>query len=216
MILGVQSYPKANGAIQRHWPYFERAGCEEIAGIGTTDEKCWFPDGIRHERIGADLYIIGKHLPNRLLRSFEMLLKSKHDWLCLAEYDVLFLREIPKDLPKGLTAHMAGGKPFNCHCNMFLHGPWICDRETASKIVEVGNAILATSEVDPSPDCFLGQIVERGDIPIHTDILKSYSRNTINQWDWIMEARAAISSGAICIHGVKQQEVLDAIVKESV
>lgn len=214
-ILGIQSFVGANDAIHRHFPWFEKAGCDEIVGIGTDDGKCWFPAGIRQEQIGANSYINGSHLPVRLLRSFEMLLKTKHDWLVVAEYDVLFFKPLPTDLPKGITAHLAGGKPFNCHCNLFAHGPWIADRETAWNILAVGAKIIESGVVDPSPDCFLGQIIEQGKIPFHSDILKSYSRNTINQWAWIQEARQAIADGAVSIHGIKQKEVLDAIVKEN-
>lgn len=211
LIIGVQSCPSGNGALTRHWPFFEKAGADELVGIGTTDGGTTFPEGIRSEMIGANIYISGKHLPRRLIRSFEMLLKTKHDWLCVAEYDVLFMREIPKDLPLGLTAHLAGGKPHNCHCNLFMHPPWIADRETAKRIVEVGNEILKTNEVDPSPDCFLGQIIEKGEITFHSDILKSYSRNTIHPGPWAQEAREARLNGAVCVHGVKGADVLDEI-----
>lgn len=213
-ICAVQSFPGANACVQRHWPFFERAGFDEIISIGTTDEGCWRPPGVKQELIGANLYCVGSHLPSRLLRTFMRLLQTKHEWLCVSEYDVLFLREIPT-LPKGLTTHLAGGKPAGCHCNAFFHPPWICDRETAWKIIKNGATIIESGLVDASPDCFLGQVVEAGNIPVHTDILKSYSRNTINQPNWIREAREAIANGAVCIHGVKSSEVLDAITKES-
>ncbi|MGB7195338.1 MAG: hypothetical protein WBD81_17930 [Collimonas pratensis] len=213
LVIGIQSCPSGNGACARHWPYFEKAGADELIGIGTTCGGTIFPLGVRSEMIGANLYITGKHLPRRLIRSFELLLKTKHDWLCVAEYDVIFLREIPKDLPLGVTAHLAGGKPFDCHCNMFLHGPWICDRETAKIVIAIGHEILQTNEVDPSPDCFLGQIIEKGEIPFRGDILKSYSRNTIHPGQWAQEAREARFNGAICVHGVKDAQVLNEIME---
>jgi len=206
LALAIQTFPRANDALRRHWPNFLKAGADEMLVISTTCGKCWTPDGVLSEMIGADLYITGGHLPSRLLRTFQRLRDTKADWFCVAEYDVLFLKSIPRDLPEGLTAHLAGGKPAGCHCNAFYHGPWCCDRETADTIVQCGYEILASKQFDASPDCFLGQIVEKAQIPVHTDILKSYSRNTIHA-PWDDEALEAVRNGAVCVHGVKTEDV---------
>lgn len=209
LAMAVQTFPKGSDALKRHWPYFQRAGADETIIVGTTCGMCWVPDGIEQAMIGADLYIVGKHLCLRFLRTLQRLLETKSDWFCAAEYDVLFLKSIPRDLPEGLTAHFAGTKPNGCHCNEFWHGPWFMDRATADEVVRIGYEILASNIYDGSPDCFLGQIVEKGQIPTHRDILKSYSRNTIHEnHPWIQEARQAITDGAICIHGIKSAEAL--------
>lgn len=215
LAMAVHTFPKANETLKRHWPNFQLAGAQETLIIGTTDGLCYIPDGIEQTMIGADLYCVGAHLPLRLLRTFQRLLETKSDWFCVAEYDVLFLRPIPRDLPNGLTAHLAGGRPFNCHCNMYFHGPWICDRNTAETIVKVGYELIAEKTVDASPDCFLGQIVERANIQFHADILKSYTQNTIHPppHPWSTEARAAVDAGAVSVHGVKCKAVFDALTK---
>lgn len=215
LTLAIQTCPSGNGALQRHWPYFQKAGSDETIIVTTTCGKCWAPDGIEQAAIGADLYCIGTHLPLRLLRTLQRLKESRSDWFCVAEYDVVFFKSIPRDLPAGLTAHHTGGKPFNAHCNAYYHPPWICDRDTAEEIVRIGYELIAEKTVDPSPDCFLGQITERGKIPVHTDILKNYTQNTIHPppHHWSAEARAAVDAGAVCVHGVKCQAVFDALTK---
>lgn len=213
LVLAIQSYPKANDTVARHWEFYERSGAAEIIGIGTSDGGCLWPKPIRTELIGANLYIVGDHLCSRLLRTFEHLLILPHDYLGVAEYDCIFLKPVPPDLPPGLTAHLAGGTPAGCRCKSFFHGPWLADRDTVVRIIRTGYEILDARENDSSPDCFLGQIVERAKIPVNTDILKSYSRNTIEGVEWIREAREAISNGAVSIHGIKTAEVLEAITR---
>lgn len=212
--LSIQSFPAANPVVRRHWPFYEKSGVDQIIGIGTTDGKCEWPEGITVENIGADLYCVGAHLPKRFLRTLAFMLNfTKHETLAICEYDVVWFRELPRNLPIGLTTHLAGGHMPGSHCNAFFHSPWVCDRITAKVMVETGYQILQTGAFDPSPDLFIGQIVEKAEIPVHTDILKSYSRNTVHGETWINEARFAIEHGAIAIHGIKSAEVLEAITR---
>jgi len=205
--LTIHTFPDANPTVRRHWPYYEKAGADKIILITTNDGGCEVPPGVTHEMIGPSLYIRGRHLPSRLLRTFEHLISfTKSDWFAVAEYDTLWFKPIPRDLPLGLTSHLAGGKMPGSHCNFFCHNPWIVDRDTACKIVDTGNEILHSGNFDPSPDLFIGHVAEVAGIKVHTDILKSYSRNTIHA-PWDDEALAAIRAGAVCVHGVKTPDV---------
>lgn len=212
LALAIQTCPSGNDALARHWTYFKNASADRVAVITTTDGRCRVPENATEEMIGADIYCVGKHLCLRLLRTLQYLRESDCGWFCVAEYDIVFFKPIPRNLPEGMTAHFAGTKPQGCHCNQFFHGPWIMDRDTADEVVKVGYEILALNVYDPSPDCFLGQIVEKAKISTHIDILKSYSRNTIHEnHPWIQEARAAAANGAVCIHGVKSALALQQI-----
>jgi hypothetical protein len=213
LALAIQTFPGANEAFRRHWHHFLKSGADEYIPITTTDGGCWSPEGTIPEMIGANIYIQGAHLPMRLLRTLQRLRETKCDWFCVAEYDVLLLRPIPRDLPEGITTHLAGHKMPGHHCEHFYHNPWVMDRETAEVVVRVGYELIAAKTIDASPDCFLGQIIDKAKIPVHTDILKSYSRNTIHGETWIAEARAAVDAGAVCVHGVKDQQTFDALTK---
>lgn len=213
LALALHTFPAANPVLARHWGHFKNAGADEIVAITTTDGGCQVPDECAQEMIGANLYIQSAHLPLRFLRTLKHLLTTKADWFCVAEYDILFFKPIPRDLPEGLTAHLAGHKMPGHHCAHFYHGPWIMDRKTAETMLKAGYQLIEARTVDASPDCFIGQIVEKAGIPVHTDILKSYSRNTIHGETWTMEAVEAVKNGAIAVHGVKTSDVFDALTK---
>lgn len=210
MILAIQSYPSGNEGVARHWEHFKKSGADELIGISTTDGGCVWPENCQQQMIGANLYCAGNHLPIRLLRTFERLLETRHGWLAVCEWDVLFFKPVP--LRAGLTTHLAGHEMPGHYCKHFYHPPWIVDRDTALSIVVAGYELIAAKTVDASPDCFIGQIVDKTGIPVHTD-LGSYSRNTIHGDAWTAEARAAIDAGAPFVHGVKHKEVFDALTK---
>lgn len=213
LCLAVHTFPGANAAVKRHWPYYKNAGADEIILITTTDGKCEPPpDGSSQMMIGANLYCIGAHLPNRLLNTLESLKKTRHDWFAIAEWDVLFFKPIPRDLPKGVTARLTGGKMPGAHANRFFHPPWTMDRETAEIVIKKGREILKTGNFDPSPDLFLGHVCDEAGIPVHTDT-PSYSQNTIHGPEWTRQARQARLDGAAWIHGVKHPEVLESIMQ---
>jgi hypothetical protein len=211
IVLGLQSFPGANNLVRAFWPHYEKGGFSEIIGIGVSNGNCLWPRPIRTELIGADLYIQADHLPRRLVRSFEHMLLLKSDFICVSEYDCLFFRELPRDLPRGITTHLAGGTPAGCRCKWFAHSPWCMDRDSVMRFVMVGEQIIAEKRCDFSPDCFLGQVCEEAEIPTHFDILKSYSRNSIDNPQWEFEARQAILNGAISVHGVKSEGCLKRI-----
>lgn len=213
LALAVQTFPGGNETLARHWEHFKRAGADQIIVITTTDGGCVVPENAMSEPIGANIYITGSHLPRRLLRTFQHLVDmTKADWFCVAEYDVLFFKPIPRDLPLGLTTHLAGHEMPGHYCKHFYHNPWVCDRDTAMHIVMAGYDLIAKGTVDASPDCFMGQIMDVTGIPVHTDILKSYSRNTIHP-PWDVEARAAVDAGAVCVHGVKDLATFEALTR---
>lgn len=211
--MAIHSYPKANDGLKRHWPYFKRAEADENIIITTTDGGCWVPDDARSIMIGSDMYISNTHLPMRLIRTYEHMLRhTKHDFLVVAEWDCIFFRPIPRDLPTGLTGNMAGGKPQGCRCNFFIHPIWACDRNTAELIVKTGKEIINEGISDSSPDCHMGQVVERAGIPFNKDTL-SYSRNTVDNPVWAEEARQAVKNGALWVHGIKHADILEAVTK---
>lgn len=212
LILAIQSYPAANEGVKRHWEHFKKSGADELLGIGTTDGGCVWPEDCKNELIGANIYVQGAHLPLRLLRTFQRLLETKHGWMGVCEWDVLFFKPVP--LRAGLTTHLAGHKMPGFHCEHFYHPCWVADRDTAEIIVKAGYELIAAKTVDASPDCFIGQIADKTGIPVHTDC-GSYSRNTIHPppHPWAKEARDAVDAGAVFVHGVKDKAMFDALTK---
>lgn len=215
MILLLQSYPAANDAVRRHWPYYFWSDCDELVGIGTTCGNCTWPEGTKSVNIGRNCYIDGAHLPMRLIETLEYGLTTDHEHLLIAEYDTLFFHPIEvKRMEHGMAAHLAGGKPWGLACNKFYHNPWLIRREVAKKIVVDGRQLLAEGEVTGgSPDCWIGHLTERFGIPVQTDLWRQFSRNSLDIPHDLELARACYRNGIDVIHGVKTQEQLEFILK---
>lgn len=214
LLLCIHSYPGANEILARHWPHFLTAEADEIVGIGTTDHGCRFPDGIRSVEIGENKYMDGKHLPQRLLDTIKFCLTTQHQWFCIAEYDVLFFKPVPKvmnneDCP--VAGHLAGGRVFGSQPAFFLHNPWFLTRESASRILSAGRGLIQTPYVaygtpESSPDVFFAWCCEQADLPVHFNLMTEFSRNSLDCAGDLEAARAARRAGVDIIHGVKTLE----------
>ena len=213
LLLAVQSYTKANPIVARHWPYYLNAGADEIHGIGTTDGGCVWPEGVVSVEIGANRYISGKHLPARLLDTIQYCLTTDASHFCIVEYDVLFFSKIPEW--NGIAAHLAGFKLPNSQASFFIHNPWLIDRPTAETLLEVGRQLIAQEWphgcVEGSPDCFLAWVCQEANVPVKFDLMKEFSRNSLDLAGSLEDARKSRLDGCDIIHGVKSQKELDYI-----
>ena len=213
LLLAIQSYTKANPVVARHWPYYLNAGADEIHGIGTTDGGCVWPEGTVSVEIGANRYISGKHLPSRLLDTIQYCLTTDSSHFCIIEYDVLFFSKIPEW--SGIAAHLAGFKLPNSQASFFIHNPWLIDRPTAEILLEVGRQLIAKEWphgcVEGSPDCFLAWVCQEANVPVKFDLMKEFSRNSLDLAGSLEDARRARLDGCDIIHGVKSQKELDYI-----
>jgi hypothetical protein len=227
LLLAIQSYTGANSIVARHWPYYLNSGAKEIHGIGTTDGGCVWPSNVPSVLIGENRYMDGKHLPIRLLDTIEYCLSTDSSHFCIVEYDTLFLRSIPEWV--GIAAHLAGGQTFNSKASTFIHNPWFLDRPTALAVLNVGRELVSqdwpithtwhirNSEgwgygcAESSPDVFLAWVCEEAKIPVRYDLMREFSRNSLDRPGALEEARAARLDGVDIIHGVKLQSELDYI-----
>lgn len=212
LLLAIHSYPSGSGTAKRHWPYFERAGADKIIGVGTVCGYTSWPKGVESVIIGENSYIWEAVLLNRVLDTFEYCLSLPYDRICIAEYDTVFFNPLPH-LESGMAAHLAGGKPWGLKCNRFFHNPWLVDRQTAHKVIAGGRTLLDEREwVGGTPDCFLGWLTERFEIPVKTDLWTEFSRNSLDLPGDLDAAREAYRNGVDVIHGVKNQVELDYII----
>lgn len=211
MILAIHTYPGANKDLSFHWPFFRRAGFERIIVVGTHGGGCHIPPGAEYVEIGDNKHVAGDHLPRRLVDTAEWCLRCGGGWdqLCIAEYDCVFFRPLPK-LDPGFHGHLAGGQLPGCKSTFFYHFPYIADRASWETFVKGGRELLAAGEIEQgTPDAFLALTIERYGIAHHFHSFKSYSRNTIHasfgpgQPDFIPEARQAVRDGAVVCHGIK-------------
>jgi hypothetical protein len=215
LLLCIHSYPGANETMERHWPYFQKAGASRIIGIGTTDGKCTWPDGLDAVvDIGENAYmkIKGKddHLCRRLLDTIKWCLTQPEDRFAIVEYDTLILRKFPKFT--GVHAHLTGGQVNGSKTKHFYHNPHLFDRASGPALVKALEAALPDSQEYPdnSPDLFFGLAVERAKIPVKC-CFRLFTRNSLDAHGDLDLAVQAALDGAHAIHGVKQEHELQEI-----
>lgn len=215
ILLCIHSYPGANETMARHWPNFKKFGATRIAGIGTTDGKCTWPDGLDAVvDIGQNSYMKMKgkddHLCRRLLDTVKWCLTQPEDHFAIVEYDTLILRKFPHF--SGIHAHLTGGQVNGSKTKHFRHNPWLFDRETGPALVAAMEAVLPDSAEYPnnSPDLFFGLAVERSQIEVKCNF-KLFTRNSLDQNGDLELACEAAREGVHAIHGVKQDFEFESI-----
>ncbi len=108
--LAIFTYPGANAALARHWPYFIAQQADATYVVVTTDTfpRCEVPTDVRTIAVGESGYIDGDRLPKRLLDTIEMLLLRPWSVLILAEYDTVFFKPIGLTNLWTVAGHYAG------------------------------------------------------------------------------------------------------------
>lgn len=216
-LLCIHSYPGANETMVRHWPNFKKAGATRIAGIGTTDGKCTWPDGLDTVvDIGENSYmkLKGKddHLCRRLLDTVKWCLTQPEDHFAIVEYDTLILRKFPHF--SGVHAHLTGGQVNGSKTKHFYHNPWLFDRQAGAALVQAMEGVLPDSQEYPnnSPDLFFGLAVERAQIEVKC-CFKLFTRNSLDQNGDLELACEQAVDGVHAIHGVKTEEEYNSIMR---
>ena len=93
----------------------------------------------------------------------------------------------------------------------FFHTPFVMGWEICRRIIKYGEAMLLAELLEQGyPDRFLGLMVDLHYLP-WSDIPGTYTQNTIDRPEYVLEARKAIADGAWYIHGVKTAAQLKAV-----
>jgi hypothetical protein len=212
-LLCIHSYPGANEAIQRHWPFFEKSGASRIIGIGTEGGGCVFPVG--QVEIGHNSYMKvdgspDDHLCRRLLDTVRWCLVQPEERFVICEYDTVFLRELPEF--SGICAHQTGGRIHNSISPSYHHNPWAFDRESGERLANWMEQALPVSQCHPnnSPDLFFGLACDMGGLKVGCP-WGMFTRNTLDH-DLDLAVQA-VRDGAHVVHGVKTEEQLEPLIE---
>lgn len=207
LLLCIHSHAGANERIPVHFPYYENSGADKIIGIGTTDGRCKWPEGVEHVEIGRDGYIDGPHLPQKLIDTMRFMLLLPYERFCIIEWDCLFFHPLPEFT--GMAAFHAGNQSEGMLAKRFHHCPWAWDYDTGMAfLAEADKAIKEVSGHECSPDVFFGWVCERAGIEV-TQPWKGFSRNSLDCAGDVELAREAYLDGAVAIHGIKGRRDLD-------
>ncbi len=208
LLLAVQTYPGANQAIERHFPYYEKSGADNIIGILTEDGKCTWPNTMI-AKIGRDSYIDGPVLPRRLLDTMRLMLLLPYERFCIIEWDCLFFAPLPEFT--GMAAFLAGGKHGSMRAEHFYHCPWCFDFETGTAFVKKGDELLKeVNGLECSPDVFFGWVCEQAGITV-TQPWDGFTKNSLENPIELEAARDHYRRGITCLHGCKTEAQLNHI-----
>ena len=207
-LLIVTFHPEASAACDRHYPFWQKAGCDRIIGVTSRSDKSRWPTPDFIE-IGPYGYISDSRLPLRLIQTLEHAISLGADEICITEWDCIFFKPLPVVIPPGFTMNTTGGGGKNYRATRFFHPPWFFDRASAITAVEIGRQLLSEGIYElGSPDIFIGLITDLAFLPINEGVFTSYSRNAFDLPCHLAEARAAYRSGVTAIHGLKSEKEL--------
>lgn len=213
LLLAIHTFPAANAALKRHWPYFDAQQADEVWIIGTTTGDIWVPDGAKLVRIAEDRYMDGKHLPRRLCDTFDQMSMTDHTHLMVVEYDTLIFKPIRwQAMEHAAASHVAGHLPQCSYC----HNPWLMMSEAAKRFVEIGReaiekGVCPYGSHESSPDVFWALMMQWMEQPVQNDLWREFSRNSLDCAGDLDRAKAAYLDGMDVIHGIKKLEELEYI-----
>lgn len=223
-LLVILSHSGANETVQRHWPWYERAGCD-ILGVGRENTNSVWPlfnnaqlsNGnhyIGSLNVGQESGPVGANHIERFTNVLQALTVEArfmlYERFAIIEYDGIFTKPIPDTAP-GLTTKLAGHLTPGFMSEHFYHTPWIVDEDTGIDIVRYGKRMLKAGLIEHGfIDRWLGLMHDLYKFPLHDLGHLSYTQNTIlpHHYD---DARKAVKNGAFYLHGVKTHEALEAI-----
>lgn len=212
-VLLIHTYAGANEAMARHWEFFKRAGADQIVAVVPVDGGCRFPEHTPCLYSGDGKYMDGPNLCHRLVDTLRYIERAHFDKGIIVEYDTLVLKDLTNF--SGLRCNLTGGQTWGSKATFFSHNPWCVEARLASEMAVEGlkiinEGICAYGTPESSPDVFLGLICDRlGIKPDHS--LKLFTRNTIINPEDVGGARVAFLDGYDAIHGVKSEEIFNAI-----
>lgn len=223
-LLAIISCPKDNQLVARHWKYFKLTEWD-IAGCGTTDGRCEWPEDImrldngemgkRHVGFGTAIY----GLLRQELDIISAFLKTKYEFIAIAESDNVFVRK-PPPLPHGLylAPLVPNYSPHLFSTPVYFTTPRIMDREIASHVIHHGYTMLDKGDTQSwMSDRFFPHLCHKHKIPF----INFPGFTAMPQFWWaknheeafIRDAKAAVKMGACVVHGIKTERQLNAILK---
>jgi hypothetical protein len=193
--------------IQRHLPFWRESGCD-LLFVSPVD------DPIRFEQVGHPCaqYALSEHHGVELIRrhifafNYSLLHSVEYDAFSFIEADSITLGAIPDHPCGGLRCFVweNTSKP-RFQADHYFHWPLWADRSTLAHIASVAR----TDEPEEGfPDRWLALLCERHSIPF-THEPRAFSRNQLDNPDYMQSAVDAIKAGAIWVHGVKTKEQLE-------
>lgn len=213
-LLIIQAHPRVGSTLAFLWPWFRGSGLD-ICGASCSNTPALWPEPVPLIDLGPDFGRGGHHLCVNWINTWKRFLNDErfkdYEAACIVEYDCLFTKAVPT-FSGGIAATFAGGPYPGLKANQFYHPPWIADRQSAAKMIEYGEKMIADNDTERGfTDFFVGRMKDLFGLEIQS-LSGVYSRNTMDQPSDQTLARSLIKEGRLfMVHGVKTQEQMKAI-----
>lgn len=200
--------PAAEDTFNRHLVFWRRLG-HDISVMCPSDSQV--KTGLPVMPIGTRCHN-GPEANRRFRNLLEILAMTDYERYVIFEYDSICLSPtLPNEIDgRGLWCNLFGeDQPaargfLGSH---FTHPPLVMDKETLRDIVRAGTDVPDEAERG-FWDRWLGLVCERGCIPMRGYARLGFSKNTIAEAE-LPEAVQAVRGGAVMIHGIKSENVLN-------
>lgn len=193
--------------LNRHWVYYCATGIP-IIGVTPSDEPASFKEGVPVIYAGK----AGHHGPDaiaRLQNAYRALLQTPYMNFALLEYDCVIFREDIVFPVEGIMSNIMFSNDPAFQEKKFPHGMWTMSRHTMSMLLRTMEEHPEVAESGMG-DRYIAVIARLAGVPLLHEP-KSYSRNSLDKPEFIVQAREALKNGAKWIHGIKTKEQLDAV-----
>lgn len=199
-------------------PFWQRSGCN-ILFSSPYDARSQL-DGVLHFYAGKAM--IRDRSPrdqrswwwyqSRVLATMKAVVKLPYDGFVFTQYDSICLNAFPLTCMDLCHAHVASNNSPAFRAKTFVHPPW-CFSTTGLQAF-ITEALK--HEIDSEHgimDRWMAWVLECAGIPVTPTNEWSWSANSIDTPELVQSCRNAITQGAKFVHGVKNQQQLDAILR---
>lgn len=201
-ILTVFCWAGDDERIERHWPYWERTGCDILLS---------FPINAPCKRGGLAFGKSEHHGPEimgRIFKTFRHVLQFNRDCYWFTEADSITLKKAPQHIEGGLHGFLWQNPDLRFKASQYPHYPHGMNHNTLAKLAIV-SAKYDLSAEEGFQDRLIGRICEETGIPMIHRADLAYSRNLLDTDEYFFQAQEAIDKGITFLHGIKTKQQLD-------
>lgn len=207
------SHARVNKTVAQNFPWYQKSG-GVLFGVCDRNTGCKWPDGMtvlefdeipdrRQFQLRRFLQVLEWAVADGASLGFER--------FALCEYDCIFVRPIPDDLP-GLAATRVGQRSQGFHGRWYYHCPWIFSLDAAKQFLMYANRMM---ECGLDEGGFIDRFIGLQDDLYGPAIFAApnYSQNSIDRPEFIREAQSAVQRpDCFALHGIKTHEQLHAVI----
>lgn len=194
-------------------PYWQRSGCDIMCSSPLNARSAL--EDVQHRRFGREFLPVRATwwwYQSRVLDTMKYCLSLDYQGFVFTQYDSICLGPLPVIQSLDSIHHFAGGEVAGFRSNFFLHPPWCFGKARLEEFVKAASTYDIVTTENGIMDRWLSLIIEEACLPFEKCVW-SCSINSIDKPSYVEGVRQAIASGCKFVHGVKNKQQLDAILR---